>query len=191
MLPYNAIIGVAWLAFIVVWLGSMFFAKRTLRRPWYQMWIIRIAVVVVVIVIVHYNIVTPQQLQPTSLLTDAVHNPLVGALGAALTVAGVTFAIWARAYLGRNWGMPQTLKENPDLITGGPYAYVRHPIYSGVILAMLGSACINWWWGMVALCAAVYFIWSAVREERLMLAQFGEQYRAYKARTKMLVPFIF
>jgi len=64
---------------------------------------------------------------------------LMGGVGVALCALGIGLAIWARTYLGRNWGMPMSRKENPELVTSGPYAYVRHPIYTGLLIAMLGS----------------------------------------------------
>src|SRR5512140_3528542 len=65
----------------------------------------------------------------------AVHRPAVEAVGAIVFVAGLGLAVWARVHLGRNWGMPMTEKAEPELVTSGPYRYVRHPIYSGILLA--------------------------------------------------------
>ena len=101
-------------------------------------------------------------------------------------------AIWARVYLGENWGMAATTKENVELVTSGPYKYVRHPIYSGVMLAMLGSALAgDAVWFIVFVLISLYFIYSARMEETNMLWVFPEQYAAYKKKTKMLIPFIF
>jgi protein-S-isoprenylcysteine O-methyltransferase Ste14 len=121
----------------------------------------------------------------------AVHSPALRALGVVLLVAGLGLAVWARIFLGRNWGMPMTLKQEPELVTAGPYRFVRHPIYSGLLLAGLGTALASnlYWliaWGVMAL----YFIYAARTEERLMLASFPSAYPGYRARTKMLIPFI-
>ncbi len=111
--------------------------------------------------------------------------------GAALCVLGMAFAIWARIYLGRNWGMPMSRKEDPYLVTGGPYAYVRHPIYGGLLIAMLGSSIGGMIvWSIPLLLCVVYFVYSARTEEKLMREQFPEQYPAYMKRTKMFVPFV-
>jgi len=84
-----------------------------------------------------------------------------------------------------------SVKESPELVVTGPYAYVRHPIYTGVILGMLGSALVaGWIWLIVALVAAAYFIWSATHEEKQMEQTFPDAYPAYKKRTKMLIPFV-
>jgi len=85
-----------------------------------------------------------------------------------------------------------SVKENPDLITTGPYSYIRHPIYSGMALAMLGSVLASSvLWIVVLIIVGIYFVYGATREEALMLKQFPDTYPAYKRRTKMFIPFIF
>ena len=70
-----------------------------------------------------------------------VHTDLGGeALGLVLFGLGLAFAIWARVHIGRNWGTPMTQKDEPELVTSGPYRLVRHPIYSGILLANIGTA---------------------------------------------------
>ncbi|HVW82481.1 MAG TPA: isoprenylcysteine carboxylmethyltransferase family protein [Candidatus Paceibacterota bacterium] len=181
-----AIVGLAWLVFIAVWFVSALSAKRTLVRHTVGWWI-RIVVIVAAVVLASNLGRDWMRL----LFIPWASAPLAW-LGAALAVAGVALAIWARVYLGRNWGMPQAVKEDPELVTTGPYALVRHPIYTGMLLAMTGSALsAGLWWAIVLVGAGSYFILSAHKEEALMLATFPDAYRAYRARTKMLVPFIF
>ena len=87
--------------------------------------------------------------------------------------------------------MPMTLRQGHELVTTGPYRYVRHPIYAGILLAMLGSAlAIGLWWLAVFFLSAIHFVYAAKKEESLMLEQFPDTYPAYKNRTKMLVPFV-
>jgi protein-S-isoprenylcysteine O-methyltransferase Ste14 len=115
----------------------------------------------------------------------------VQAIGALLVGLGIAFAIAARIYIGRNWGMPMSRKENPELVTGGPYAFVRDPIYTGVLTALLGSVIgYGLVWLPILLLSVPYFIYSARREEALMCEQFPAQYPAYMQRTKMLLPFV-
>jgi protein-S-isoprenylcysteine O-methyltransferase Ste14 len=121
----------------------------------------------------------------------AIWSPALASIGIALAALGIGFAIWARVYLGRNWGMPMSLKEDAELITSGPYAYVRHPIYGGLLVAMLGSALVSVWWIVAWVLFIVYFIWSAKTEEGIMAEQFPQAYSAYMKRTKMFIPFIF
>ncbi len=88
--------------------------------------------------------------------------------------------------------MPMSVQENAELATTGPYAYIRNPIYSGMLLAMLGSMLVaGLSWLIPFIFFAIYFIYSAKAEEKLMLAQFPDTYPAYKKRTKMLIPFVY
>lgn len=123
--------------------------------------------------------------------TLAVHSTIVQAVGVILVAGGLGLAAWARVYLGRNWGMPMTSKSEPELVTSGPYHFVRHPIYSGLLLALLGTAlATNLFWLIALVLMGAYFIYSATVEERLMGASFPEAYPAYRAHTKMLIPFV-
>jgi protein-S-isoprenylcysteine O-methyltransferase Ste14 len=117
---------------------------------------------------------------------------VLGVAGVVLCVAGVALAVLGRLYLGRNWGMPGSRKENPELVTNGPYQYVRHPIYGGIMLAMLGTAIgASAFWIVPLILFSGYFVYSARREEKIMIAQFPQQYPAYMRRTTMLLPFVF
>jgi protein-S-isoprenylcysteine O-methyltransferase Ste14 len=121
----------------------------------------------------------------------AVHSPIVEAIGAVLFVCGIAVAIWARVHLGRNWGMPMTQKAEPELVTSGPYRFVRHPIYSGLLLAFVGTALvINLVGLIIALVLGGYFYYSASVEEKNLAATFPTEYPAYRAETKMLIPFV-
>jgi protein-S-isoprenylcysteine O-methyltransferase Ste14 len=83
-------------------------------------------------------------------------------------------------------------KDDPELVTSGPYHLVRHPIYSGILIAGIGTAvALSWLWLIAAVLAGVYFVYSATVEERNMAQQFPETYPAYRRSTKMLVPFVF
>jgi protein-S-isoprenylcysteine O-methyltransferase Ste14 len=121
----------------------------------------------------------------------AVTSPVIEGVGAFLFVAGLAVAVWARIHLGRNWGMPMTTKEEPELVTSGPYRLVRHPIYSGILLALIGtSLATDLYWLVIAAVMGAYFLYSARVEERLMAAAFPAAYPHYRARTKMLIPFV-
>jgi protein-S-isoprenylcysteine O-methyltransferase Ste14 len=113
-------------------------------------------------------------------------------LGVAVTAAGLAFAVWARAYLGANWSSSVTVKVEHELIQTGPYRWVRHPIYTGMIFGMLGTAIAR---GQVRGVLAVvlvyvsFYIKSGI-EERTMRQTFGEQYEEYSKRTGRIVPWI-
>jgi protein-S-isoprenylcysteine O-methyltransferase Ste14 len=85
-----------------------------------------------------------------------------------------------------------TQKDEPELVTSGPYRLVRHPIYSGILVAGVGTAlALNWVWLAAVVLPAVFFIYSATVEERYLTEQFPDEYPAYKRSTKMLVPYVF
>jgi protein-S-isoprenylcysteine O-methyltransferase Ste14 len=120
-----------------------------------------------------------------------VHGTVLPVLGIMVVVCGLAFAVWARVYIGRNWGMPMTVKEEPELVTSGPYRLVRHPIYTGILTAVVGTAlAINFLALAVAAVMAVFFVYSATVEEKNLAAIFPDAYPAYRARTKMLIPFV-
>ena len=105
-------------------------------------------------------------------------------------IAGVAFAIWARVTRGRNWGMPMTLHDDPELVTAGPYRFVRHPIYTGLAAMFIGTALVFPLGAFAGVIMIAYMIFSARREERDMETRFPDAYPAYKQRSKMLVPFL-
>ena len=94
-------------------------------------------------------------------------------------------------HIGRNWGTPMTQKDEPELVTSGPYHVVRHPIYSGILVAGVGTAvALSWLWLTAVALAGVYFVYSATVEERYLTGQFPDTDPVCKRTTKMLVPFI-
>lgn len=113
-------------------------------------------------------------------------------IGAALTAAGLLFTVWARVHLGTNWSGTVTIKKGHELITSGPYAFVRHPIYTGLLLAFAGSALArDELRGALAFVLVLWSLWRKLRnEERWMLEQFGEAYSTYSRRVAALIPFV-
>lgn len=111
-------------------------------------------------------------------------------LGVAMTAAGLGFAVWARLHLGSNWSGTVTLKEDHQLICTGPYRYVRHPIYTGLLLALLGGAVARGdIQGFIGFAICVGALIRKLRlEERWMYEQFGTPYSLYVARTSALLP---
>jgi protein-S-isoprenylcysteine O-methyltransferase Ste14 len=109
-----------------------------------------------------------------------------------LLIAGQFFAVWARDVLGKNWSGTVTVKENHELIQTGPYRLVRHPIYTGLLVAATGSALVQDDLSSVLALALLFvsFWIKLLREEAWMRDTFGEKYDAYCARTKRLVPFV-
>jgi protein-S-isoprenylcysteine O-methyltransferase Ste14 len=114
-------------------------------------------------------------------------------LGATVMVAGILFAVWARVYLGRNWSRSVTIKQDHELITAGPYAVVRHPIYTGILAGFLGTAiALSQVRGFVVFVLIFLIFWLKLRmEEQWMRSQFGETYATYAHQTAALVPYLF
>jgi protein-S-isoprenylcysteine O-methyltransferase Ste14 len=176
------IILVAWIAFWIYWFVAAASGVKTGRTRWGRFAGFRIAILLVVLLLVRTRTFKGQTL---------TSDPWLQAIGLVIFFSGLALAIWARLYLGRNWGMPMSEKVDPDLVTTGPYRRVRHPIYSGIILAMVGTAvAVSWYWLIAAALSGAYFIFSAVQEERYMSGQFPDTYPDYKRSTKMLIPFI-
>ena len=112
--------------------------------------------------------------------------------GLILCAGGIAFAIWARRYLGTNWSAQPTLKEGHELIMTGPYRYVRHPIYTGLLLAIFGTVLAS---GRIFdFLVLAYLVidthFKAKIEESLMLQQFPDTYPAYRAKIKAIIPFV-
>jgi protein-S-isoprenylcysteine O-methyltransferase Ste14 len=171
-----------WGAFLLYWLVAAFSMKRG-RIPWARELRIRAVIAVIVVVLIRVGALRGQGVN-----TD----PLRAGLGIVLFALGLAFAIWARVNIGRNWGSPMTQKDEPELVTSGPYRLVRHPIYSGILVAGVGTAvALSWLWLIAVGLAGIYFLYSATVEERYLAEQFHNAYPAYKHSTKMLLPFIF
>ena len=121
----------------------------------------------------------------------AVHSAGLEVIGAVVFASGIAVAVWARVQLGRNWGMPMTQKAEPELVTSGPYRFVRHPIYSGFLAGVLGTALANNLIGLIIVAVlGAYFYYCAFVEEKNLTATFPTAYPAYRAGTKMLIPFV-
>jgi protein-S-isoprenylcysteine O-methyltransferase Ste14 len=111
-------------------------------------------------------------------------------MGVADTSAGAAIAIWARCILGGNWSSIVSLKAGHELIRKGPYAYVRHPIYTGILVAAIGTAIVvGEWRGVFAIVLAAIGLWfKAKREERFLTTEFGDRYVEYRQNTGALLP---
>ncbi|HEX8994105.1 MAG TPA: isoprenylcysteine carboxylmethyltransferase family protein, partial [Candidatus Paceibacterota bacterium] len=110
--------------------------------------------------------------------------------GVLLCVFGIGYAIWARWHLGKNWSPAPALKEKHELVTSGPYRYVRHPIYTGTLIAALGSGIADPYWFFMFALMLVMFVRRVFVEERLMMQEFPEQYPQYKKHTWALIPWV-
>ncbi len=112
--------------------------------------------------------------------------------GTILCIVGILIMIWARQHLDKNWSGNVIIQQGHSLSRSGPYKYVRHPIYSGGLLAMFASAIVlgNIFGFIWVLFCAFGLILKSKQEEELLIKQFPDEYPLYKKQVKMLIPFI-
>jgi protein-S-isoprenylcysteine O-methyltransferase Ste14 len=180
--PAAAVIALCWLVFGIVWAVSALFVKRTIEQSLGWVHLVVFALAIAAVRSVSYRAGLRHLLWPGT--------ALLGALAASITVAGLVVTVWARAILGRNWSGTVAFKEGHELIERGPYAYVRHPIYSGLLLMGLGTAIerARLESFLILATALVGLAIKAQFEERLMIRHFPEKYPQYRRRVKALIP---
>lgn len=178
-----------WIAFLIYWAIAATFIKADVGRVLTREGIvIRLGFAAAIIIAISIARRFPE-FRTTQLAEP--NGAAMAVAGAIIATVGAAFAFAARAAIGRNWATPATRRTDTELVTTGPYRLVRHPIYSGVLLMMIGTAVgtVPLWW-FAALIAGAYFVYAARREEQILVDRFPEAYPAYRARTKMLLPFI-
>lgn len=177
-----------WLAWAVIWLVFSHNVKATVRSQAALPRLLNMALLLCAAALLWVAYV-PVPVLMLRVLPGAPWK-LWAAVGAALTLLGLLFAVWARIYLGRNWSGVAAVKADHELVTGGPYSWARHPIYSGLALALVGTAlAIGQWRGVLAVVLALIAIVHRVRvEEGFMRQQFGAAYDAYARRVRALIP---
>jgi protein-S-isoprenylcysteine O-methyltransferase Ste14 len=177
----DVVILVCWVAFWVYWLAASTGVKAG-RTRWARFAGVRIGAILIILLLLRIRAFKGPV---------ATNNPWLLGTGLAVFLMGLALAIWARVYLGRNWGMPMSQKVDPELVTTGPYSSIRHPIYTGIILAMIGTTiAVSLYWLVAVVIIGAYFLYSAIVEERSMARLFPHSYPEYKRSTKMLIPFI-
>ena len=177
-----------WLGWAAFWIVAAVGAKASARREPMRSRLLHLVPLALAVLLLWGPAIGPAWLQAR--VVAAARWPLW--TGAALVAAGLLFTVWARVHLGRNWSGIVTLKHDHELVTSGPYAIVRHPIYSGLLLAFIGSAIANGEWrGLVAVVVVAAALWRKLRlEERWMGEQFGTAYERYRRRVSALVPLV-
>lgn len=183
------VINTSWGVFFVVWVVAALFTKRTVyREASFQ----RLRYVVPIVIGWFLLFRGGRRLPYPLNLPIIPHIDAIVAAAAILCVFGLGVCLWARAVLGRNWSGVVTLKEEHELIVRGPYQFVRHPIYTG-LLTMLAATVIyqGHLGGIIGLVLVFVSLWIKLsEEEELMLKQFPDQYAAYRERVKRIIPFL-
>lgn len=177
-----------WIIFLIYWLVSAFGQKPIAeQKSFTSMLVYRAPLSLGGLLLLFPGFRHPPFTWPLTPHTDSARI-----IGAALCVLGLLVTLWARRTLGANWSSEVAFKRGHELIKKGPYQFVRHPIYTGLLLMCLGSAVpagqLRSWLGFLLLVAG---FWIKLRqEERLMLRHFPDQYPAYRREVKALVPFV-
>ena len=183
----NLAICACWLIYIVYWVGSARGAKPVAeRQSWLSFLVHRGPILLGGILLLYPKPPYPLRLALTP------HTDLAEAIGAVVCVLGLAVAVWSRRTLAGNWSATVTFKQGHELVQTGPYRFVRHPIYTGILLMILGSITtvgqLHCWLGFLIL--AIGFWIKLKQEESLLLRHFPDEYPAYRNRVKALVPFL-
>jgi protein-S-isoprenylcysteine O-methyltransferase Ste14 len=117
-------------------------------------------------------------------------DPAIRAAGAAITCVGLAFSIWARQHIGRYWSSSVSIRADHQLIRTGPYSCIRHPIYTGILLALAGTALADGHYGMLVAFVIVVagLSWKALSEENLLRREFGPAFEEHKRATGFFLP---
>jgi len=187
-MPPTVAFGVIWIGWLLSWIVASFWSAQTEKRvTTWETWLYRALIVLGAVLLSHS---TRRLLSETRLW----HVGFDGAYAlASVTLAGILFAWWARLHLGRLWSSAITRKEDHHVIDTGPYALVRHPIYTGLIAAIFATAGAQATvTGCLGAASIAVGLWIKARvEERFLTAELGpEVYGAYCGRVPMLVPFL-
>ena len=178
--------GYVWVVFLVIWLITALQTKPTSRQEDF----VGSLGYRILTIIGAFLLFDPRLAVGVLGLRVLPLSSMVAIAGFLLTVLGIGFAVWARFFLGGNWSAMVTVKQNHELVRSGPYAIVRHPIYSGISLAALGTAItLGEVRGFLAVVLMVIgWRWKWGKEEVFMSQQFGQQYADYKRHVNALIP---
>lgn len=181
-----------WLVFFLYWGISAIGIKRDIRKTgrWWNSFILRILFAVGVLTWI--LLFRRSVLERVFGQSGGVFVSPLSIFGIILCISGIALAIYARWHLGRNWSYRPAIKEGHELVTSGPYRVIRHPIYAGILTALLGTALTGMgiWLYFFLMCCLFVIVYRIRVEEQLMVHQFPEEYPGYRKKTKALIPFV-
>lgn len=185
-----ALCGYIWAAWWLTWIAMAFRSKKTLRR---EDSFSRLSYVLIAWIAL-YLIFFPQKVSaiPWLRLPLIPYHPWLGVVGLAITLLGFALTYWARFALAGNWSGHVTIKVGHELVRSGPYRFVRHPIYSGILLAAVGTALAH---DQRVSLIALPLLWLSftikrLKEEQFMQQTFGDQYEGYRLTTGAIIPLL-
>ncbi len=187
--PYWEIISVCWVVFWIYWTFTTHRGHPSKRKVARTFTVLNTGLLYLGFLLILLGRRLPGSLD---LLVVPQGIP-IDVTGTIFAILGVAFAIWSRQSLRNNWSGEVAIKEGQQLIHSGPYAIVRHPIYAGILLALLGTTLISSTVGsLLGFLLAILSLWQkAYVEEQFLLVEFGEQYANYQREVKFLIPFIY
>jgi protein-S-isoprenylcysteine O-methyltransferase Ste14 len=177
-----------WLVWLVYWWYSARDVKRTTRPEPFRSQLKHRAPLIIAVLCFAAPRWMPRPLTDR-FVPQGLFFPTVGTLMLAL---GLAFSVWARRHLGRNWSAHVVVKEDHALIRSGPYRYVRHPIYTGILFAMLGMAlAIGEWRALVGFAGMVLSFAIKSRQEEARMRETFAEYGDYQRHTAALIPYVY
>ncbi len=184
------ILRVSWTILLLYWIVSSFKVKQNIQSesPFKRFLFYWLPLIIGILLL------GPGEWYGHSLLREQFvpHSNLIGIIGDSLCVTGLFLACWSRYLLGKNWSVSVQLKKEHELIKKGPYSYIRHPIYTGLLFLYSGNALIvGDWRGILAVILVFISLWRKLRlEEKWLHQHFGDVYIDYKNQTKALFPWV-
>lgn len=176
----------SWLTLMAVWIVAALWRKRVEKRQPVGERLFHVVYMVAAALLLYRD----QPWYPPLNLRFLPERLWIVELGAALTAAGVALAIWARVHLGRNWSGTVTIKENHSLIGTGPYRFIRHPIYTGLLLALAGTSLAVGKYRVIIGFGMFLagLVMKAKKEESFLAEEFGAAFEEHKKKTGFLLP---
>ena len=177
-----------WAVVAIIWILTAFGNKTTIKRDYSAGRFIYLLILAIAVGIIYFHVL------PLSFLDkEIIPNEIVrGWTGLLITFFSLSFTVWARINLGKNWSGHVTLKEGHELITTGAYSLTRNPIYTGILFAFLGDAIrLGVWRGFIGVLLLLIALLIKIRREELLLsAHFGDEYANYRKRVKAIIPLL-
>jgi protein-S-isoprenylcysteine O-methyltransferase Ste14 len=179
-------IEILWVIFVLYWLISVFKRKRTKKRES----VLQRLLYTLPPIAAYFLVARPEFRHGWLAVRFVPDDSAIRWLGVAITAAGIVFALWARWHLGSNWSGLVTLKEGHELIRTGPYRFIRHPIYTGILIGLLGTFLED---GEMRSLVALAMVWlsfyvKARREESFLSQEFGPGFTEHQRHTGMFLP---
>ncbi len=185
---YRYLVPAMWMLWAIYWWVASLGSKQSIRRESFGSHLSHVGPLIFAALLLGLPS-APLAILAVRLFSDAVSAFWIGA---AITASGLLFSVWARLHIGANWSSAVTIKQDHELIASGPYSYVRHPIYTGILLGFVGSAIArDEWRGVLAVAIALGALWRKLSiEERWLSQEFGDAYADYRRRVAALIPYL-